>query len=328
MPTPKSPNGPNGPNGPHGPHGPGGPVAPGGPKTVTLARAPRLMPTLAKGVLTGIGKHPRASAPLTTDRLTLPVAPVDRANVASYARICGFGAIDPLPPTYPHILGFPLAARLMSARGFPLPLLGLVHTGIEITQYEPLRTEGPFELTVYAAELIPHRRGTEVAMVTEVRREGRTAWRDRSTYLARHRSHPSHHSAPSHHSHRSPTSGVSAPRPPAPTRETALPVRATWPLAADLGRRHAAVSGDYNPIHLHPLTARPLGFPRAIAHGMWTFARCVAEALPPTSDAVRVSAEFRAPVLLPATVSYAAEGPAFQLRQGERVHLDGKVERL
>ena len=39
-----------------------------------------------------------------------------------------------------------------------------------------------------------------------------------------------------------------------------------WRLSGDLGRRYAAVSGDHNPIHLYPLTAKALGFPRQIAH--------------------------------------------------------------
>ena len=49
-----------------------------------------------------------------------------------------------------------------------------------------------------------------------------------------------------------------------------------WKLPGDLGREYAAVSGDHNPIHLYPLTAKAFGFPRQIAHGMWTKARCVA----------------------------------------------------
>ena len=52
--------------------------------------------------------------------------------------MCGFSAADPLPLTYPHILGFPLAARLMADPAFPLPLLGLVHTSIDIVQHAPL----------------------------------------------------------------------------------------------------------------------------------------------------------------------------------------------
>ncbi|MEU6115475.1 MaoC/PaaZ C-terminal domain-containing protein [Streptomyces sp. NPDC047117] len=289
---------------------------------LTLTRAPRLMPALGKGVLTGIGKRPRPDAPLPAVRLTLPGVRADPARTAAYAEVCGFAAHAPvLPVTYPHILGFPLAARLMSARAFPLPMLGLVHTTIEIVQHAPLPADEPLDLTVYAAELRPHRRGTEAVMVTEARRDGELLWEDHSTYLARHRTE-----APSAH----PTPSPTAPSPAAPSPTAPLPPRAEWRLAGDLGRRHAAVSGDYNPIHLHPLTARPLGFPRAIAHGMWTFARCAAEAVPEDAHAVRITSEFRAPVLLPTTVTYAATGPTFELRAGPpheaRLHLTGEAE--
>ncbi len=61
-----------------------------------------------------------------------------------------------------------------------------------------------------------------------------------------------------------------------PDRPVGLPLAAEWKLPGDLGRRYAAASGDRNPIHLHALSAKAFGFPRAIAHGMWTKARCMA----------------------------------------------------
>src|SRR4029078_1795482 len=64
------------------------------------------------------------------------------------------------------------------------------------------------------------------------------------------------------------------------------PITAWWTLPDDLGRRYAGVSGDHNPIHLHSWSAKPFGFPRAIAHGMWTKARCLASLRPPDSCAV------------------------------------------
>ena len=42
-----------------------------------------------------------------------------------------------------------------------------------------------------------------------------------------------------------------------------LPTAATWKLPGDLGRRYGSVSGDFNPIHLHPLSARLFGFTSA-----------------------------------------------------------------
>ncbi|CAL9476886.1 MaoC family dehydratase [Streptomyces sp. enrichment culture] len=282
------------------------PAAPAPP--VVLTAPPALAPLLARGALLSPFRRPRPDAAFPRTRLVLPGLRIDPARLAAYERVCGFptGA-EALPPTYPHVLGFPLAMRLMSGRDFPLPLLGLVHTSIGITRHRPLPATGTYELSVRVEALAPHRRGTEAAVVTEVRDGGDVVWESRSTYLARHR-----------------TSG----RPAAHREERAphepLPAVAEWRPAGDVGRRYGAVSGDRNPIHLHPLTARLFGFPRTVAHGMWTVARCLAAH--GTPDAAVVRADFRAPVLLPGTVTYAARGGRFELRgAGGRVHLTGDV---
>ncbi|WP_318213915.1 MaoC/PaaZ C-terminal domain-containing protein [Streptomyces sp. SCL15-6] len=273
-----------------------------------LAGVPALPPLLARGALLSPLKRPRPDADFPHTRLVVPGLRVDPAPLAAYERVCGFPAgSDTLPPTYPHVLGFPLAMRLMSGRDFPLPLLGLVHTSIGLTRRAPLPATGTYELAVHVQALLPHRRGTEAAVVTELRADGDLVWESRSTYLARHR-----------------TEGPDAPG--APRREEApLPVRAEWRLAGDLGRRYGAASGDRNPIHLHPLTARLFGFPRAVAHGMWSVARCLAEH--GTPEAVAVRAAFRAPVPLPGTVAYGAGDGRFELRgdEGRRLHLSGEV---
>lgn len=104
-----------------------------------------------------------------------------------------------------------------------------------------------------------------------------------------------------------------------------------WKLEGDLGRRYAAVSGDRNPIHLHALTAKPLGFPRAIAHGMWTKARCLAALESRLPDAFSVDVRFRKPILLPGRVEFASstqgEQIDFAVRDAKRgtPHLDGQV---
>lgn len=268
---------------------------------------PNLNVSLVRAAVTSPFKRAgRPGATLPADRAVLPAAPIAAAPLASYRRICGFAEPDTLPLTYPHVLGFPLAMRLMTARRFPLPVVGLVHTWIEITRHRPLHPTDLLELTVYAEELTPHRRGTEVTMVTEARLAGELVWESRSGYLSRHVTDTTTSTAPAT----------------APVAE--LPALAQWQLPGDLGRRYGAASGDRNPIHLHPLTARLFGFPRAIAHGMWTVARCLAEA-PRPDDVQGVRADFRAPVLLPATVTYAADATGFQLRGTGRVHLTGRI---
>jgi acyl dehydratase len=299
--------------------------------TQTLAASPALTPLLARGALLSPFKRPRrggAVAPPT--RLVLPGVRIDLAKLAAYERVCGYGVgADALPVTYPHVLGFPLAMRLMSARAFPLPLLGLVHTTVEIIQREALPATGEYELHVYAEGLAPHRRGTEATLVTEVRGGGSLVWESRSTYLARHRTSQTSHrtSQTSQTPQTSPTKAYAGPpSPPGEVRKT-LPAMAEWRLGGDLGQRYGAASGDRNPIHLYPLTARLFGFRRPIAHGMWSVARCLAEHGVPEAEYVK--AEFRAPVLLPGVVTYAAKGGAFELRgEGERVHLTGEVRPL
>ncbi len=93
-----------------------------------------------------------------------------------------------------------------------------------------------------------------------------------------------------------------------------VPGRITWQLPGDLGRRYAAVSGDHNPIHLYPLTAKAFGFPRQIAHGMWSLARCLAALENRLPDSVTVEASFRKPILLPGSVAFGqqvrSDGPS------------------
>jgi MaoC like domain len=296
------------------------------PTTTTLTASPGLAPLLARGALLSPFKRPRPDADFPRTRLVLPGLRVDLARLAAYERVCGFATgDDALPPTYPHVLGFPLAMRLMSGRDFPLPLLGLVHTSVEITRRRALTATGEYELTVYVDELAAHRKGTEAAVVTEVRSGDEVVWESRSTYLARHRT-DGRTAADSTAADRTATDGTatgSTATASVPEREP-LPAVAEWRLAGDVGRRYGAASGDRNPIHLSPLTARLFGFRRAIAHGMWTVARCLAAHGTPA--AVLIRADFRAPVLLPGAVTYAARDGLFELRGGDgRTHLTGGV---
>ncbi|MFF3639547.1 MaoC family dehydratase [Streptomyces sp. NPDC002564] len=286
-------------------------------------------------------KHP-APGPATQAPLTATRTP-DPRHLAAYQKICGFPTDDdtgtgtrtggPLPLTYPHVLAFPLAMRLMAAPAFPLPLLGLVHTSIELTRHHPLHHTQELELTVQAERFVPHRRGTEAVLRTEATtKDGTLLWESTSTYLARHTTKTT------------PPPHTPTPTPaPAPTEPLQQPDAVEeWTLPPDLGRRYATVSGDRNPIHLHPLTARPFGFPRAIAHGMWTAARCLAqitragrtdESKQDEGEPTYAHVEFRSPVLLPATVTYTRRGPAFTLHglhglhgAQARTHLIGRTE--
>jgi acyl dehydratase len=246
--------------------------------------------------------------------LVLNDVEVDSDRLASYSRVCGFSLRDAVPATYPHILAFPLQLSLMTDPSFPFPAIGLVHIYNKITQHRPVDISERMSLRVWATPIEPHPRGQQFSLRSEARVEDELVWEEVSTNLRRSRS----------------AASEAAPAPDVPSAED-LPAAATWRLPGDLGRRYGAVSGDINPIHIHPLTARLFGFPTAIAHGMWTKARCVAALEARLSEAFTVEVMFRRPILLPAGVQFAEAPSDEETRFGVRdavkgtPHLDGRM---
>ncbi|MGQ0838414.1 MaoC family dehydratase [Actinokineospora sp.] len=273
-----------------------------------LTESPNLGVLFPKAVLAGFTKRGGA----LPDRVyTRSGVRVDPRQLAAYDRVCGFGLTDEVPATYPHVLGFPMQVKLMTDADFPFPLVGSVHLANRVTQTRALRVDEEFALRVHAANLRPHAKGTQFDMVSAALVEGEAVWHEVSTYLRR-----------------GPGSGSAGrdayPEPPRPS--------ATWRVPDDIGRRYAEVSGDRNPIHLHPLTARLFGFPRAIAHGMWTKARCLAAFEGRLPAAYSVDVRFKLPVLLPAKVAFSATPHAggwdFALFGDRKPHLAGTITAL
>ncbi|NUO55997.1 MAG: hypothetical protein HOV78_05000 [Hamadaea sp.] len=219
--------------------------------------------------------------------------------VAAYNAVCGFPLRSTLPATYPHIMAFGSAMRLMSGGDFPFPVVGLVHIANSHVVHGPLPLDASLDFSVVARDLRAHRRGRQFDVVTTASLDGSLVWEETSTYLRRGK----------------PTAEVAAD---ADDASLDGPPSAVLRFAADAGRRYAAVSGDYNPIHTSRLGARAFGFARPIAHGMYTLARVLA-ATRVSADAA--TARFRSPVLLGRSAELRATSAAAEVRSGERVHL-------
>ena len=211
---------------------------------------------------------------------------IERGHVDAFARVCGFPTKDAVPLPYPHLLAFPLQMAIMSDPAFPAPAIGTVHLENSISVHRPIAIGETVNVTVNVGPSRPHPKGKVFDFHTLVRADGDTVWEETSTYLRRGQGDPDA------------SSGTAFP--------DAEPNGVVWKLPGDLGRRYAAVSGDHNPIHLYPLTAKALGFPRQIAHGMWTMARCVAALENRLPDSVRVDVAFKKPVLLPGSVAFGS----------------------
>jgi acyl dehydratase len=273
-------------------------------KEITLEGAPDLRRIYATAAL----RRGRSGDALPDVRVSWAGVRVDLDDLVAYSHVCRFPVDGTLPVTYPHLLAFPLQMTVMSDDRFPLPLMGAVHVENRIEVVRPVTTDEALDVSVRAERLRPHRRGRQVDLVSEVEVRGELVWRGVSTYLSRGQEHPD---AP-----------VSEP----PTLESLDSVTAgpLWRLGEGTGREYAAVSGDWNPIHVHALTARPLGFPTAIAHGMYSYARTLASLgprLPEGGLSSRVW--FRKPVRLPSTVRLRT---AFEAGRTLSVLENAKVE--
>jgi acyl dehydratase len=210
---------------------------------------------------------------------------VNPKEVATYRKVCGFAESPVLPATYPHILAFGLQMQLLTDKAFPFPLLGLIHLSNRTRILRPLGGISDVMVGVYAQNLQPHAKGATFDIVTTVEDSLGLLWEAESRMLCRGVK----------------LDGVAA--------DNALQAPASvseltrWKAPADIGRRYARVSGDYNPIHLSALTAKLFGFPQAIAHGLWNKARTLAalsEHLPAAN--IEIDVEFKKPVRLPSEV--------------------------
>lgn len=280
---------------------------------------PTLLPLYGKAILP---KKRTASADITLPQLSaeLLCAHTSSDDLHRYERVCGFRPSNHVPITWPHILAFPLHLKLLTEKAFPLPLLGLVHLQNTITQHRAIGRGEALKLHVCFGEQARSSRGIEFGIITTASSAGAVVWEETSTMLFR-QSKPQEEQ----------------------TAQKAPPTLEQYPNTIDMeapeatGRKYAKVSGDSNPIHMHALSAKAFGFPRAIAHGMWSKAHALAilgQQDEWRSGPVKVSCQFKKPLFLPGTarLNWRTErsGWDYQLlnARGDAPHLSGRIEWL
>ncbi|WP_454085131.1 MaoC/PaaZ C-terminal domain-containing protein [Georgenia sp. Marseille-Q6866] len=241
----------------------------------------------------------------------------DPATLSAYQELLGEPGTDELPAGYVHVLAFPLAMALMVRPDFPLPVLGMVHTANRVVQHRPVLLGEQLSARAEARSPRAHRKGTLVDLAVTVEAGGEMVWEGVSTYLAR--------------GTRLPGAVEEAPSSSSADEEPGGDVVAVWSLGADTRRRYAEVSGDRNPIHVSRLGARAFGFPRPIAHGMYTASRALAQLARFRGDAFTWEVEFAGPVLLPGKVALSVDPAGDGVRyaghhpKSGRLHLSGTV---
>jgi hypothetical protein len=236
---------------------------------------------------------------------------INPEHLKAYKRVCEFDAEGNLPATYLHMLAFPLVLKILIQQDFPLKAMGQVHLRNEISVLAAFHSKQPINMTAGVGGSVLTSRGLEwdIDLVATV--DNQLVWTSKSTFL-----------------HRCKTAIAKG-------RIKAVAGKGgseNWSIPADIGRRYARVSGDYNPIHLADMTAKLFGFKRAIAHGMWSKARCLAaleQRLPEAGYSVAVN--FNRPLFLPSQALFFTHElngkQQFSLfnQRGDQPHLDGLI---
>lgn len=168
---------------------------------------------------------------------------------------------------------------------FPFRLLGAVHLRNHAIRY---RLIDPSERLDFESSMAGCRwrpQGYEIDLDTQVFSAAEKVWAERTTFLVRgelSRHDPPHPLADIFHW---------------PDGEVHECDRFMVPSAA--GRRYAAISKDYNPIHVSRWLARLFGFRRDLVHGMWGLVRATHH-VPELNkeEPVRVDVAFKGPLYM------------------------------
>lgn len=254
--------------------------------TIELKSTPVLAKVFAGAVASSRGRTGKGGLPDLKVRQT--GVKIDINALADYDHVCGFPLLNELPITYLHNLVFPLQAMLFADKRYPYPLMGSVHLSNKLTQHRPVLLSEELTLETWATNARPHRAGVQVDVVSQAFVGSELVWEGLAVYLYRGQKIagevPEKVDA---------GDGVDGPG-------------AIWRLSGDLGRRFSRVSGDVNPIHMSGLSAKAMGFPTAIAHGMWSQAAMLAALDSRLPAAYVTEMEFRKPVNIPGTVKFVA----------------------
>lgn len=219
---------------------------------------------------------------------------VDLQKVKQYCEICGYPPNSPyLPITFPEILFIHPLGALITAPEFPLSPMGLIHLSQTITQHKQLPVDSVFDLECRMDKLMQTQRGILLDVRLAASVDGECVWEGLAGFISR---------------NRETIQGKMRKSTESDSLDDVSPQQ-KFDVPADTGRKYAKASGDYNPHHLYPFTAKLLGYKKPIAHGMWSLARSFSfiEQEIAFSNPCAVEASFKRPIFIPANVSLSYE---------------------
>jgi len=220
----------------------------------------------------------------------------------------------PLFITYPNVAGEVMGIASLAHPSNPLPAIPFpVHVRQRIEMYRDVAVDErdgcAFTVIARAPKLVPVDSGLELRIVFDAEdASGKLFSRSTFVGLYKYAGRPKRAAAGDGKA----VAAAAAAAPPdvqvIRRRDAAGKVDPTesWDVPAGTGATYAALSGDFNPIHVSDTAARLLGgFRGAIIHGKWTLAKACAalrrkkHLIPTDSRGVFVECTFRSPVVMP-----------------------------
>lgn len=242
-------------------------------------------------------------------------------DLARFNQLVDWSDPGVLSPTWLQAVALPDYLNLMTDETFPFSPLGFVHVNNELRISNVLPVHERYLISCDIAEYHEHRKGILIAARVTARIDNEIVYEAIGSFLAVIDALKKQNSAmPGNHENQV-------------LENTAAE---TWLLHADVGKRYARLTGDYNLIHFNPFFAKMLGFKRHIAHGMFLKAKALSRLSAMgfangTKFPLNMSMAFKKPVFLPGEVTLGiAESDAcigFDLRHQDILHATGSITR-
>jgi MaoC like domain len=261
-----------------------------------------------------IFKKPKAEKVLPQVEYVVDSFKVDQKHLKAYNEVCGFKNNGYIPAIYLTVLSQSLQMHMMTSEAFPFPILGLVHIRNQVKQYRKVGVNETLTLSCKFGELQPHDKGVQFDFITTVKVGDEVVVEALTTYLSRQKTN------------------AKAAAKPAESQAPEYKLNNEWSISENTGRRYAMTSGDFNLIHIHAVTAKAFGFKQAIAHGMWSKAKALANLSLP--DAYEADVWFKLPMYLPSKVEFltaqAANDTDFLIRnsKNQKPHVTGHIKAI
>ena len=261
-----------------------------------------------------IFKKPKAEKVLPQVEYVVDSFKVDQKHLKAYNEVCGFKNNGYIPAIYLTVLSQSLQMHMMTSEAFPFPILGLVHIRNQVKQYRKVVVNETLTLSCKFGELQPHDKGVQFDFITTVKVGDEVVVEALTTYLSRQKTN------------------AKAAAKPAESQAPEYTLNNEWNISENTGRRYAMTSGDFNLIHIHAVTAKAFGFKQAIAHGMWSKAKALANLSLP--DAYEADVWFKLPMYVPSKVEFltaqAANETDFLIRnsKNQKPHVTGHIKAI